>query len=198
MKTKNVYLVRHGESEGNARRLVKGSPADRLTSKGRKQVLGLKALLEGYSLRLLKVMSSTMLRTIETFELFDLLSELMKYPELKETDAGLVSEWSLEEFNRKYEDFWTNFDPNRKFPGEESHSEIYKRVISFVKADLENENEKEIMIMGYAGTISSIFQWAYGVPIRYFSKFVVSNASLSVLEIDSVNAPPCLTVFNIN
>lgn len=192
-----VYLIRHGESEGNAKRLVTGSPADRLTPKGRKQVHGLKSVLEGYSLRPMKVISSTMLRTIETFELLDLSSELTKHSELNETDAGSVSEWSLDEFNRKYDDFWTSFDPKRKFPGGESHSDLYNRVTSFVKAELEKEIEKDLMIIGHAGTISSVFHWAYDVPIRYFSKFVVDNASLSVLEFNSVNSPPSLKAFNI-
>jgi len=191
-----LYLIRHGESEGNARKLVTGSSNDRLTTKGKEQILNLKLLLNGYTLPK-RIITSTMLRTIETSLLLSALPAEAETSAINETDAGQVSEWTLEEFNRQYTDFWTKFDPDRKFPGGESHRELYNRVVHYVKGQLDTENGGDFMMICHGGTISSIFHWAYNIPLDYFSRFIVDNGSLSVLEFTSIYKPPVLKAFNI-
>jgi broad specificity phosphatase PhoE len=194
-----LWLVRHGQSEGNVRRAVTGLASDLLTDYGRSQVTRTASWLKGQmGLAPDYFFSSTMRRAVETAELLNMPFDFSELPALNETDAGEVSNWKRSDFDNVYDDFWSSFDPARQFPGGESHMDLYHRVNSCVDNIIAKANEGDRILMAvHGGTISSIFHKAFSVPMKHFSKFVVGNASLSILSYSSISSVPDLKAFNL-
>jgi broad specificity phosphatase PhoE len=194
-----LWLIRHGQSEGNVRRAVTGLASDPLTEYGRSQVTDTANWLKGQlGLEPDYFFSSTMRRAVETAELLSMSCDFSALSELNETDAGEVSNWKRRDFDDVYDDFWSPFDPTRKFPSGESHMELYQRVNNCVDNIIARAEEGDRILMAvHGGTISSIFHKAFSVPMKHFSKFVVGNASLSILSYSSISSVPDLKAFNL-
>ena len=193
-----LWLVRHGEFVGNVENLVTGHASDPLTDRGRDQARALGEWMSAnYCCEFELAICSTMTRAIETAELLRISDNFEKNSNLNETDAGDVSSLKREVFDRTHKDFWKPFDPYRPFPGGESHMDLYTRVVKSTIEMLNSLDEhSKILMVAHAGTISSIFHNAYNVPMEYFSRFKVSNASLTILNYDEICESPELICFN--
>lgn len=179
-----LLLIRHGQSEANLLQQVTGSPHAELTELGRAQSARLGNALRDTDAVPDAIYVSAMLRAKQTAELVFPRQELRVSPAFNEADAGSVAEWPRAQFDNCYRDFWTPFDPCRRFPDGESHQDLQDRVVQAVQQLLGcyKGTDTLIALVAHAGTISSIFHWLYSVPMHMFSRFVVDNASATLLE----------------
>ncbi len=193
-----LWLVRHGISNGNIEGWVTGDTEVPLTEEGKYQAKTLgKWLTNSWGFEPDIFVTSTMVRAIQTAELLGINGSPVRYADLNETDAGDVSFWKRERFDAEHPDFWEPFDAVRPFPGGESHMDLYDRVTRCMrKIASESHHGSKVLLVSHGGTISSIFHHAYNVPMSYFSKFVVDNGSLSILKYTDFDTPPELIAYN--
>lgn len=177
-----LYLVRHGESIANTKKLVTGDCHDALSQKGKIQAQTLKKFLIKENLKVDKYFTSQWRRAQETAEiLYD--NVIWKVDNrLGETDAGIVKNFSLEEFIRQYKDFYK--DNSYKYPQGESHLDLYNRVISWFDEILINcHKDDKVMLVAHSGPISCILQYIKKVDMKNFPAYKPENASLTSIDI---------------
>jgi len=193
-----LFLIRHAQAESNAQKTVSGYIDDSLTPLGLAQA---RALADYIKLNKLnkpqRVYVSTMRRAIQTANEIGFQVESEYSPELNETNCGSVTTWPRSLFDTTYLDFWTSFDPQRRFPGGESHTEMSTRVVrkfhSIWKTGTDGTYD---VVVGHAGMISAILHNVFDVPLHLFTRFITSNASISCLEAGNDSKLPNLILFN--
>lgn len=82
----NLYIIRHGETAGNVRRLIQGVTNSHLNARGRKQAFALGVGLRTSGLKVERIVASDLIRAQETAQQI-LLGMQKKLP--VETDSGL-------------------------------------------------------------------------------------------------------------
>ncbi|WP_018526308.1 histidine phosphatase family protein [Alkalispirochaeta alkalica] len=109
----SFYLIRHGESQGNARGIVQGRADVPLTDRGRDQAARTGRWLEGLGVHPRAVRTSPLQRARETARLITGLTpedpRCDVITDLQELDTGIFSGYSLEEARkempREYQEF---------------------------------------------------------------------------------------------
>lgn len=146
---KTLYFVRHGESEGNARRIYQ-TPDTSLSEKGREQARILQKRFKDIPIEVLY--SSTLKRAQETAEI---INEIFKLP-VRATN--LVNEWckptsllgkevegkEAEEFHQALRS--RSDDPYWKWQDEESIGEVRDRTVLFLE-QMKQISEKNILVV---------------------------------------------------
>lgn len=182
-----IFLVRHGETLWNRNFLYQGQKDIPLSEKGRKQAKKLAKALEREAFR--AVYSSDLKRAYETALAIanprDLDVILKK--ELREINFGKWEGYSFEELRRKYPvefSMWLN-DPGEIRPPEgENLKELTQRVVGFLrKTAIEHKNE-DILVVTHAGPIRAVLMSILELDIKHFWKFKISNASITVVNLD--------------
>ena len=183
-----LYLLRHGQAVANVHRLVTVTPDDPLTAEGERQARQAQMLLRKCSFDAYVV--SHWKRARQTGELATGNNDFFVDRRLGETDAGLVSDWSRAHFEQQHPDFFAYFDPSAKFPGGESHDDLFKRVIMWMKetAAVMPENAS-VLAVSHMGPISCMLQYALGIPMSLFPRFKPGNASLTYLKVGKKAIP---------
>ena len=133
-----VYLVRHGQSEWNLRRLTQGQTASpRLTALGRDQAVTAADLLAADLARLglppARLVTSDLVRAVETAQVVGERLGLVAEPDarLREQALGVLE-------GRPYEESWAWAeqhdwtDPELPVPGGESPADVRRRLASFL------------------------------------------------------------------
>ncbi len=158
------YVVRHGESEYNIRRLIQGSGTgeNRLTEKGKKQAKELAALLKDISIDLLY--SSHIKRAFETAEIIGKEHALpVNIDErLRERSQGTYEDMPVDEFNKLYtEKNWAVLSEEEKFnhklnPSQESFTESNNRFTEVLLELAKKNPNKTILIVTHGGIIRGL------------------------------------------
>ncbi len=152
-----LYLIRHGQSEGNLRQVFHGQFDYPLTAQGREE-----ALLCGEKLRdvpLVRCCASDLRRARETAELAlsgrDVPITLL--PALREQNVGDLEGLTWEEMGTLYPELLDNF-LHRWFdttpPGGESGRMMEKRVAAALKGIL--TRDEDTLIAAHFGTLSLV------------------------------------------
>jgi broad specificity phosphatase PhoE len=182
-----LYLLRHGCSEANELGLVTGDKDDALTSLGRKQALDASRTLDVCGLNAAGApvfyRVSDWRRAAETASLIAPDREFVCDARLGETDAGSAAYLPVSEFNRLYPEFWTSFDPRRRYPNGESHQDLFARVLAW----LEDEErtlpaDSTILAVSHTGPVCCLLQAICKVDMAYFPMFRAGHASLTKME----------------
>jgi alpha-ribazole phosphatase len=155
---KEVYLVRHGDTDATEKEYFAGLSNIPLTPRGRKRILKLREFLEGR--RFDRVFASPLRRTVETaLLLVDALVPLDVCEELKERSFG---RWEGKGFRDIGLDFpeelreWER-DPLRFTPpGGESFEQVLKRVARFWER-LKTMGEGRYLVVTHAGVLRCFF-----------------------------------------
>jgi len=181
-----IYLIRHGESEGNVRNWVTGDHTVPLTRRGREQAIRLSRVIGELGVRFDRAYVSHMLRAQETADLSMSGQPFEICPEIAETDGGDASFMTMVEFLKQYPDFYEKFDPYRPYPNGESHQDLYDRTVRWfeeVVVRQRREGEK-VVISAHAGTVACLLHALLGVPMCEFPRFLAPNASLTKLTLE--------------
>jgi len=156
LKGKQIYLVRHGETDWNVKGFCQGSRNDiPLNKLGKEQAIKTGKYLSEYRQRDGKfdlVLCSPLIRTRETCELicnkigYD-LSKVIYMDELKENDKGLVCIGKSHEELRKdkfYNDYFNTRDSNRKIRDPIEKTLNYEKTMKTVEKKYEIEKEENL------------------------------------------------------
>ncbi len=183
-----LYLVRHGYSIANQKRLVTGTPTDYLTTMGREQAARLGEWLLPYGILPDRYFVSQWGRARETAELVFPGSAWTVDHRLGETDAGEVADLPLQDFLANYSEF--HADPTNKYPGGESHFELNYRVVSWLDEQLASSCES-ILAVTHSGPISCLLQYVLKMDMSVFPAFVPMHATVTIVRFSQTNSGWC-------
>lgn len=185
-----LILERHGQSEGNDRKLFTGHTDVGLTHLGIRQVKkSAEYITENYKIN--KIYSSDLKRAVDTakFVADKTGLEIIKSSKLRELYAGKWDGVQFDEIEKKYpEDWriWRNDVGNCRCTGGESVKELGERFISAITEIAEENDGKTVFIATHATPIR-VAQCLLSGRLLDEMKNVMwgANASITVLKYES-------------
>jgi broad specificity phosphatase PhoE len=130
----SIYLIRHGESEGYAQRIIKGRLDLSLSSRGRRQADKTGRWLKTKGIQAL--LSSPLARAAQTAEIIGRhcgLDSVSTLPELIELDTGIFSGLSPDQAKQRFPEAWRRFQTRSwgGVPRAERNLSLLKRANAF-------------------------------------------------------------------
>lgn len=167
-----IYLIRHGKTLANERKLYCGKTDLSLSDIGIKEIEKLKSEINYPSCE--RYFTSGAKRANETFKL---LYENEKYIELKgffEYDFGDFEMKSYEDLkgNKEYIKWIMDEEGNVSCPNGESKNTYKKRIKEQFKSFISNikeENLKDVLVVSHGGTIGTILEEFYDNSKNFYS-----------------------------
>ncbi|HOB19850.1 MAG TPA: histidine phosphatase family protein [Candidatus Atribacteria bacterium] len=181
-----VYLIRHGESEGNVLGVFQGWADYGLSERGRTQALMAKARLKG--VRLDRIYASDTARAAETAGLVfpDDKGRILFTRELRETGCGCLDELTPAQAEGRYGSLYSEREDGwdfRPFGGEHA-CDMEKRVVGFLKAlEAECPGMERIAVVTHFGPIAAMLAYVLKADFRTVcSRLELYNCSISIIK----------------
>lgn len=179
MKIKNIYVIRHGETDWNKNHRFQGQTDIKLNDTGREQAIKLRPLMQ--QLEIESVYSSTLVRAYETAELAtqEIKLTIQKDERLKETNVGAAEGLTMEELLQKFGPDsltkWRSYDErllDYAFENGESKRQMMFRVRQVFLDIAQNSNRGSIAVFSHGMVMRAMtFIFGEGLPwdIQYFA-----------------------------
>ncbi len=178
---KEIYLVRHGETDYNRKGIVQGRGVNsHLNEKGQAQA---KAFYEHYrQLKFDHIFTSTLTRTHQTMGPFvEAGYQLMHHAGLDEIDwghhEGQGGDPKLAEEYLYLTNRWKEGFLDEKIPGGESPLELQKRQLEFIDTVLPDYGPR-VLICSHGRAIRAMLCTMLGLPLSKMDEFPHTNTSL--------------------
>lgn len=154
---RNIFLIRHGNTEGTEKKLFYGSTDLSLTEKGRQEVAEKSAKGLYPEAGQASLYTSGMLRTEQTFETIYGNREHGKIPDLREIEIGIFEMKTFEEvMATPYGSRWLKGEmPEFDFPGGDSYQGFFDRVNRGLQTLVEDESDRVIAVL-HGAVISAV------------------------------------------
>ncbi len=185
-----LYLVRHGETDGNASNLAQGHFDAPLNEQGRAQAELLGQRLEDWNFD--AVYSSDSQRTLQTAEPFLKLRpdlNIVTTSALREKNYGDCENYSWQQLRDEYSDIFAQIlDPevgsDIRFPGGETDREHMERVANFTREIIESHSENaNILVFSHGGSIKAAA--AYMCKLRLEDKWRLKTDNTGISSVIS-------------
>ncbi|WP_457625523.1 histidine phosphatase family protein [Persephonella sp.] len=184
---KNIILIRHGESEYNAKRIVQGHIDTALTPAGIVQARLAGEALKNFSVE--KIISSDLRRAYTTATI---IGDILDLPVEKDSRIREMSfgEWEGRSYEHIFQTDYRTFNNWLKnpvacpLPSQEDIEEFRKRISSFYE-DLLKMEEKNILVVGHGGSIQGILCVACNIGFENLWAFKHSNTGISLIQISN-------------
>lgn len=177
-----VYLVRHGETEGNISNQFCGITDTPLTNRGIEQAKDAQKKLEGKSFEV--VLSSPLSRAKDTARhITD--QALICVEGLKEMDFGSFEKMTYEEIQRSNPEetrLWQEKGMYYHFPEGESVESFYDRVVKTYDKLLKEYKGKNLLIVAHSGVIRCILAREISENFEHYWKYKIDNCGVSIIE----------------
>ena len=198
-----LYLVRHGETVWNFENRIQGASDVLLNEKGREQAKSLAAKLQNISFS--KIFSSPLSRALETAKIISLSqdSSITKIDNFSELDQGLLEGLRFNEIKEKFPEFfseWRSVPGEVRMPGGETLDELQARAWDGVeKIYTKYSKEKNpVLVVSHNLAIICILSRILGVTLNDFRKFRQHNASVNIIEHDSMRGWSVVTMNDLS
>jgi alpha-ribazole phosphatase len=188
----HIFLVRHGEVEGNSiaagGRLTFAGWGDKpLTQRGELQAKAVAARLSSENLS--AIYASDLMRAQDTArelaQRHDL--DVRTDKRLREVNYGAWEGLGLDEILAAWPDVWDarNRDPENIAPPQgESYADLWRRVEPAWNEIVRSHGEDErIAIVAHNGTLRILLCHLLGMPFAHFKRIQTSNCGISHLEV---------------
>lgn len=166
-KRTHFYFLRHGATEGNAKKLVQGRKDVPLSPLGEDQARQTGVWFKDKDIR--RVFTSPLERSFETASVISASLTLPapeKLPDLVELDTGALTGITFSEAAERYPDLWQTFNMKswEGVPDAESVESLYWRAVRVWNAliDCAENGERSILAVTHAG----FMQWIVKEPFR--------------------------------
>ena len=179
-----IYMVRHGQSEANAKKQPGGWEQTHLTEKGRADAAIAGKRLEGISFD--KVYSSDLFRTIETQQIALPDAEAERCTLIREIDVGCLAGKLAKDCEEKYGPSYLVNKSLLDFAdyGGEDHQQFRERICEFLKI-LEASPYENVAVFCHGGVIRTMIDIVTGVDIvNKFTSFKCTNCGVYIFEYD--------------
>lgn len=178
-----LYLVRHGQTAGNANGLFIGATDIPLDELGERQAQELGARFRGIELD--DVLTSPLQRARRTAEAIGVVSghTPIVVPGLSEMDfgeaEGLTFQQVIEQFPELRDDLASIANLDLAFPGGESRRTFAERVIAAFLGIIERYEGKTVAAVAHGGVIGSFYAQLHRNPDPDLALYAVANCSVS-------------------
>ncbi|MCR4892881.1 MAG: histidine phosphatase family protein [Lachnospiraceae bacterium] len=187
MKT-TLYLVRHGTTYENLKRMFQGTIDSALTEDGIRQAEELGKYFKDIHLDVAYM--SPLSRAVRTME-----GVLRYHPEVKseivegliEINGGLLQGLTFDECNRRYDNIMLKFreeSANFAAPGGESMADVYRRFTSCVNELMRRNPGKAVVIVAHGTVIQTWLSYAQGYAEDDVHFQFLPNGAVSVFHWD--------------
>ena len=178
-----IYLIRHGQSESNAKKLQGGWDQSHLTDRGREHAAIAKKRLEG--LRFDKVYSSDLNRTIETQQIAYPCDDVVRCELVREINVGDLMGQHKDKNREKYGERYLINRNVLDFSdyGGESYDQFKERILKFLKM-LEESQDETVAVFCHGGWIHMMLDIVSGVKIYDKLAFKCTNCGVYIFEYD--------------
>lgn len=169
-----LFMIRHGETEGNVKKLFYSQIDMPLTEKGKQQALAIRPVLEKYTFD--RVYSSDLSRAIETAKLVLPGCDPILSPELRECQMGYIDGCTHAEIIEKYgllNDHYEQF-------GGESPEDMCHRVRTFLDK-VEAAPCDMAAAVAHSGTMKAMIRVALGMDCQT-SNLLSTNCNIAVFR----------------
>lgn len=176
-----VYLVRHGETQGNIEGAFYGVTETPLSPRGKVQGQEAKEKLSAISFD--HVLVSPLSRAVDTARLAG-FEDVSLLEGLKEMDFGIFEGLTFDAIKSQYPkevDRWTARKHDYVFPEGESLKTFYDRVIGVYQEILATYEGERILIVAHSGVLRAIFAHEISENFDHYWKYKVDNASVSII-----------------
>lgn len=188
MKSKTIYLIRHGETDYNRRGVVQGSGVDAdLNDMGRAQAT---AFFQAYlHVPFAKIYISTLKRTFQTVSSFiDLGIPYERYEGLNEISWGVMEGKVPNNFDNEYYrnliESWTAGNTGLSTDGGESPEQVKERQKPVIERILSRPEEETVLVAMHGRAMRILLSWLMNRPLSEMDQFEHSNLCLYKLIYD--------------
>ncbi|HEY5583286.1 MAG TPA: alpha-ribazole phosphatase [Ruminiclostridium sp.] len=183
----NIYLVRHGETELNKKKVYYGWTDVPLTLEGEAECKVVGEKLKDIYFQ--AVITSPLIRTISSSEIITGLNkdEFKIYEELKEINFGIWEKLHYTEIEKAYREEWLKWSKDWQgycLPEGESFNSFYNRVKLCFNNILEKYKGKTILIVGHQGALKIIATLILNLKVEDFWTLTFQSGSYSHFQID--------------
>ncbi|MEK6563888.1 MAG: histidine phosphatase family protein [Candidatus Omnitrophota bacterium] len=188
-----IFLIRHGQTEGNARKQYCGFLDMELNAQGCLQVEKLGRRLEKETIH--RIYASDRKRAIQSARIIFKGRRINKVSELKEINFGIFegkSHQEIRESNADIYEKWLSDPYNTLVPESESLMDFQGRVTRALEKIVLANSNKTTAVVCHGGTISIILSRINGS--KNFWELIPGSASLNVIEY--INNKARITLFN--
>ena len=186
MKTKKIYIIRHGQTDYNLNNQVQGRGIDSsLNSTGRFQA---QRFFEAYEhVTFDKIYTSKLKRTAESVSGFlDKGIATTALPGLDEISWGDHEGESFDpDMHKKYLDVvkkWSEGDLDIGVEGGESPNDVMRRQRQAISEIMSNEDEETVLIATHGRAMRILICWLLNYPLTKMDAFEHANLCLYLLE----------------
>lgn len=185
---KQIYIIRHGETELNRQGIVQGRGVDTdLNDKGRAQA---EAFYKTYkNVPFDKVYTSSLKRTHQTANKF--IADGLPWEQLDGLDELAWGIWegkpSSEEALHVFAamaDAWANGDYNAKFEGGESPAEVLERLSKAFAYIVSKKEENTVLVCMHGRAMRLLLCHIAGKPLSQMADFPHQNTTLYKITFD--------------
>lgn len=180
-----LYLVRHGETEENQKSSFCGWKDPSLCAGGMKQAKNLADALKNKEIDV--IYTSGLKRAIETAGIINKYHCCPVYhvEGFREINFGEAEGLTIEGIRNNYPEVYEGLEKDyikTRFPGGESLEDMHSRVTDTVNKILDEEANKNILLVAHAGVIRSIITHLITGDIKYHWNFRIDHCSISIVE----------------
>ncbi len=184
---RRLWLVRHGETEGQSSIRYHGSGDVPLADAGRAQIRALEPWLRAVPFA--RIVHSPLVRAAESAAILaaqcGLPPELLTVDErLREISFGDCEGMTAAEIEAAFPDFWRRHKAGlaEAFPGGEPRALFAARVATAIRAWAAGPWQGDLLVVSHRGTVRHALEALLGPPPRAPSAYGVALGSLTVLR----------------
>lgn len=185
--TRRLWLVRHGETEGQSSVRFHGQNDVALSDEGRAQIRALAPWLAGVEFA--RIVHSPQVRAAESAQILagecELADELLTAEErLREISFGDCEGLTAEEIEARFPEFWAEHRAGRAagFPNGEPKKDYVARVSAVLRELVEAPWQNDLLVVAHRGTVRQFTRALLGFPEHCDDPFAVGLGSLTVLR----------------
>jgi alpha-ribazole phosphatase len=192
-----LILVRHGETEGNKKRIYQGWTDTKLNENGLRQAERLAQRLKNKDLD--AIYSSPLSRALATALAINRYHGLgvQTVENIKEIHFGEWENMSGQQLEQLYPDYFNKWRRDYKSftaPGGESLEAAYSRINSWINKLIKNNPKGSFLIVSHAGAIRAMVSGLVGRGVEGHWNYIISNCSIT--KINVFDGFPVLAVLN--
>ncbi len=178
---KTIYLIRHGETQANRDGIFRGRGEVALSADGLKQAQELCAYFSVREVQ--RVFSSPLRRAVQTAAACFPGRAIEQQELVNNLDLGRWTGRNKKEIAAEEPELWRHWleEPERmSFPGGESLAAVKARARAFNRL-LVDAGEESFAVVSHRSVLKCLLAETLGLGSRWFWKFHLDNASVSVL-----------------
>jgi len=183
----NLFLIRHGETLSNRRRIYAGKSPEPLTERGRMQAIETATTLKDMHIN--AIYTSPIRRAVETAEIIGDLTgkDYTIIDDLREMELGPWEGLSEEEISRLYPhewSIWLTRPAELRLNGRETLEELLCRAINGIKKIRDCCPDGNPVIITHVALIRVLYLWSRRMNLNLYKTIDVPNAHIFEITIN--------------